>query len=148
VSAPAPKTAKEIALHASCVAFGDRAVLICGPSNSGKSSLAIELIALGAALIADDLTRLKRTGDRLTACAPPRLQGVIEARNVGLLRAPFCPQANLQLLVNMDKPEPDRLPHNHVTDLLGVTIETIYKVKAGYFAAAIRLLVTGGRHEA
>src|SRR3546814_9666093 len=47
-------------LHASCVAIGGRAVLIEGPSGSGKSDLALRLIDRGAKLVADDYTILTR----------------------------------------------------------------------------------------
>ncbi len=137
-----------VSRHASCVAFGERAVLICGPSGAGKSALALELIAKGAELVADDLTRLQRDGTQVFALAPPRLQGVIEARGVGLLRAPFRERAALRLVVDLGRIEAERLPHNHVTDLLGVEIETIYGIDAAWFAAAIKQLVTFGRHDA
>ena len=48
--------AKTTLLHASCVSINGNGVLICGSSGSGKSSLAINLIALGAELVADDRT--------------------------------------------------------------------------------------------
>ena len=149
MSAPAPDTSSgetSASLHATCVAFGERAVLIRGPSDSGKSALALELIGLGAVLIADDLTPLRREGRQVVALAPPRLRGVIEARGVGLLHTPYRERAVLCLVVDMEHVERERLPHNHVSDLLGVAIETIYKVEAAHFAVAIRLLVTGGRY--
>ena len=141
----APPQQSSINQHASCVAFGDRAVLISGPSGAGKSALALELIAIGAELVADDLTQLQREDGQVFALAPPRLQGVIEARGVGLIRAPFRAKAALHLLVDLGRVETERLPHNHVTDLLGVEIETIYGVDATYFAAAIKQLITVGR---
>jgi hypothetical protein len=42
-------------LHASVVVIGGRAVALCGPSASGKSTLAAMLAAQGCAVIADDL---------------------------------------------------------------------------------------------
>lgn len=121
--------------------------MLLGPSGSGKSGLALELIALGAELVADDLTCLERRDNRVFALAPPRMRGVLEARGVGLIRAPLCPRAELVLVVDMGQIERDRLPHNHVTKVLGVTIETIYKIEASYLAAAIRQLVLFGRHK-
>ncbi len=141
-----PGAATSTSLHATSVAFDNRAVVISGPSDSGKSALALELIGLGAVLIADDLTRLRRENGQVVALAPPRLRGVIEARGVGLLHTPYCERANVCLVVDMSRVECERLPHNHVTDLLGVATETIYKVEATHFAVAIRLLVTGGRY--
>lgn len=149
MSVPVPDTSPgetSTSLHATCVAFGDRAVLIRGPSDSGKSALALELIGIGAVLIADDLTPLRREGKKIIALAPPRLRGVIEARGVGLLHTPYRERAKLCLVVDMGRLECERLPHNHVSDLLGVAIETIYKVEAAHFAVAIKMLIAGGRY--
>ena len=41
-------------IHASAVALGPVGLLIMGASGSGKSSLALELMARGAKLVADD----------------------------------------------------------------------------------------------
>ena len=136
----------ETSLHASCVTFGRCGVLITGPSGSGKSGLALQLIALGARLVADDLTRLILVDGHLVAQAPPRLAGVIEARGVGLLQADYQASAPVRLLVDMGREETRRLPHIHVTELLGVGCETIYKSGAPHFAAAIKVLSTGGRY--
>ena len=41
-------------MHATCVDVNGSGVLIVGHSGSGKSSLAINLLALGSKLVADD----------------------------------------------------------------------------------------------
>ena len=43
-----------VALHASAVVVNEQAIVICGPSNQGKSTLAAALCAAGAALLTDD----------------------------------------------------------------------------------------------
>ena len=58
-------------VHASTVAIDGRAVLISGPSGSGKSDLALRLIDRGFTLVSDDQTIVSRDGDRLIASAPP-----------------------------------------------------------------------------
>ena len=52
--------AEACVMHASCVSYENHAVLILGPSGIGKSSLALQLMALGAVLVADDKTCLRK----------------------------------------------------------------------------------------
>ena len=70
-------------LHASAVALDGRGVLITGAAGSGKSSLALTLMAYGAVLISDDQTELSRVGDTIWARAPETISGLIEARGAG-----------------------------------------------------------------
>lgn len=102
----------EETLHASAVAEAGRGLLILGPSGSGKSALALELIAYGAVLIADDLVRIVPEGGGLFAEAPdPQATGgPIEARGVGLLRLPFLPRAEIRLVLDLGTAETERLP--------------------------------------
>ena len=69
-------------LHATAVAIGGVAVLIEGPSGSGKSDLALRLIDRGAVLISDDQTLLIRAGSRLLARPPQTIAGKLEVRGV------------------------------------------------------------------
>ena len=50
-------------VHATAVAIDGQAVLLRGPSGSGKSDLALRLIDAGARLVADDQSELSRRGD-------------------------------------------------------------------------------------
>ena len=59
--------------HASTVAVDGRAVLISGPSGSGKSDLALRLLDRGFTLVSDDQTIVRREGNRLIASAPPTI---------------------------------------------------------------------------
>lgn len=49
-------------LHASCLAFGERAVAFAGPSRAGKSTLAAALMERGHRLLSDDVTVLRFPG--------------------------------------------------------------------------------------
>jgi hypothetical protein len=90
-----PKT-----VHASAVLIGARAVLIRGPSGSGKSQLALGLIeaARGGALafarlVADDRVHLETANGRLLARPAAALAGLIEVRGIGLMRLAYEPCA-------------------------------------------------------
>lgn len=136
----------ELNLHATCVAFGAKGIVITGRSNSGKSSLALQLISIGAVLVSDDRTRITLVDGVSVAHAPYHLAGVIEARGIGLLQVPYQQDALVQLLVNLDCNAAQRLPEHHETNLLGNMIDTIYKVGEPYFPMALKALILGGRY--
>ena len=133
-------------LHASAVAFADRGALITGPSGSGKSALALELISRGARLVADDGVLLSRAPDgRVLARAPAAIRGLIEARGVGLLRAEPVDDVPLALVIDLSRTEEERLPPARTTALLGATLPLLHKVASPHFAAAVRQYLAGGR---
>lgn len=114
-----------LTLHASAVAREGRAVLILGASGSGKSGLALELIARGAQLVADDRVALERVGGRLVASAPPAIAGLIEARGLGVLRLPAVARAEVVLAVDLDTGPETRMPHLRDFTCLDCTLRLI-----------------------
>jgi hypothetical protein len=52
-------------LHASAVCYGSMAVAFVAPSGTGKTSLALHLLAHGAGFLADDVVALEADGDTL-----------------------------------------------------------------------------------
>lgn len=71
--------------HASTVALDGRAVLIMGPSGSGKSDLALRLIDRGFTLVSDDQTIVKKQDGQLLAASPVTIRGKLEIRGVGIV---------------------------------------------------------------
>jgi HPr kinase/phosphorylase len=113
-----------VLIHATAIAvldaakpFGgaiDGAVLLLGESGSGKSDIALRLIAAGAKLVADDQTALFIRSGRLFAEAPPNLAGCMEIRGLGILRLERAPPSPVILAVNLDSAESVyRLPYPH-----------------------------------
>lgn len=134
-------------LHASCVAWGDAAVLITGASGTGKSRLALELMAYGCRLVADDRVLVTRRGDELVASAPAPLVGLIEARGVGLLRADARRDAPIALHVDLDRRENQRLPERREVEILGCSLISLGNIDRGCFAAAVLQMLKEGRSE-
>jgi HPr kinase/phosphorylase len=127
-------TAEAATVHASAVKVGQRAVLIRGPSGSGKSRLAFELIANGpswqlpkAILVGDDRVHLDTAGGELLVRPAPRLAGLIEIRGLGIRKLDFVSQAAVGLVVDLAADDAERLPPDDVlqTSILGVKIPRI-----------------------
>ena len=88
-------------LHASCVAMDGRAVLLAGPSGSGKSDLALRLLDRGFTLVSDDRTIVRKEGMRLVTSAPDTIKGKLEIRGVGIVDMDSVPNAPLALVVEL-----------------------------------------------
>ena len=134
-----------IIVHGTCVALFGQGVLILGASGSGKSSLALHLMALGAELVSDDRTVLTPDVDAVIATCPAPIAGMIEARGVGLLAAHSREQAPVRLVIDLDQIEKARLPDPREVEIAGRVITCLHKVDAASFPAAIVQLMKGGR---
>ena len=115
-----------ILVHATAVAVGEHAVLLRGPSGSGKSDLALRLIDAGARLVADDQTRLWREGDALFLRAPQPIAGLIEVRGVGIVRMTPLSRARLALIADLVAPQHvERLPEPGSETIFGLAIPVV-----------------------
>ena len=107
-------------IQATCVSINGCGVLIQGPPGSGKSSLALALLDRGARLVGDDGVLIEAQGAVLRASPPPRIGGLIEVRNVGLLSRPTTSFVPLALALRLDPAAP-RLPEQaEVLTILGI----------------------------
>ena len=121
-------------IHASAVRVGDRAVLIRGPSGSGKSRLAFDLLLAGRAgliaparLVGDDRVHVWQQETALMARPAAALAGLIEVRGLGIRRCDFVPEAPVGLVVDLDALDAERLPPPEAlqTRIKGVLIPRI-----------------------
>jgi HPr kinase/phosphorylase len=104
-------------IHASAVLVGPKAVLIRGPSGSGKSLLAWNLINAASQglltftrLVGDDRVQVIGQSDRLLVRPAQALSGLIEIHGLGIRRLPFDAIAVVGWVVDLAASDAARLP--------------------------------------
>ena len=129
-------------MHATCVDVNGSGVLIVGHSGSGKSSLAINLLALGSKLVADDRCELVKKNNGFRISKPASLPNSIEIRGIGLVSVPMVVETSLDWVVNMDEAEKERMPDLRFTEIDGYKIPTIFGKNMDDLASRIYVLVS------
>ncbi len=110
-------------IHASAVLVGAKAVLIRGPSGSGKSKLVLALLQAAQAgqlpfarLVADDRAHVEAVhGCRLVRPAPA-LAGLLERRGLSIDRLPAEAVAAVGWVVDLAAEDASRLPEKDVRE--------------------------------
>jgi HPr kinase/phosphorylase len=108
-------------IYGTCVALGDRAAILQGPSGSGKSDLALRFLAMGEAhgqfgthgdasprrtmLVSDDQVIVRSVDGRLLVRPPGAIAGKLEVRGLGIIDIPYRAEAELRLMVALTGPE-------------------------------------------
>ena len=129
-------------MHATCVDINGSGVLIVGRSGSGKSSLAISLLALGSTLVADDQCDLVKKNNRFSVSKPASLPNSIEIRGVGLVSVPMVVETSLDWVVNMDEAETERMPNLRFTEIDGYRVPTVFGKDVDELASRIYVLAS------
>lgn len=104
-------------IHASAVLVGAKAVLIRGPSGSGKSRLALALLQAAQAgqlafarLVADDRAHVEAVQGRLLVRPAPALAGLLERRGIGIDRVAAEAVAAVGWVIDLAAEDTSRLP--------------------------------------
>lgn len=124
------------ALHASAVIVGESGLLLRGPSGTGKSALALALLATArnhgtfAALVSDDRVYLAARSGRLVARGVADFAGKIERRGFGVIDVVNEPAAVIRLIVDLVAragPPPPRMPAKaeETIEILGLSLPRI-----------------------
>src|SRR5262249_12358453 len=125
-------------VHACAVLVGAHALLIRGPSGSGKSQLALRLIMAAQSgllpfvrLVADDRIRLEPCRGRLLVAAPDALAGLIEVRGLGIGQLPHERVAVVGGVIELAAPETERLRQRAEVEVEGIKLPQL-KIAAGH----------------
>ena len=132
-------------MRGSSVAVSGKGVLITGSSGAGKSSLALDLMAIGGALISDDWTLVRPASGVLLVDAPVSIRGRIEARGIGILAADPVGPTPLSLVVELSDALDDRLPPFRNAEIAGISLPLVKGPYRPHLGAALRQLLIGGR---
>ena len=122
-------------------------MLLRGESGSGKSDLALRILALGPTsglpifpangernsaadasfrLVADDQVRLRREGEGIFGRPPATIAGKLEVRGIGIVDFPAVASARAVLVVELVAPKSvPRMPEHHSAEILGVVLPLI-----------------------
>ncbi|MEO1275475.1 MAG: serine kinase [Pseudomonadota bacterium] len=135
-------------LHASAVALGERGLLILGPSGAGKTRLALELVALGAELVADDRVIVEAHEGQLWMRPAPALAGLLEIRGAGVLRHPHRAEAPLWLAVDLGRAAAERMAGATQIRIAGTDLPCLAGRPPMHAAALLAMLRIGALPEA
>ncbi len=133
-----------VRVHGTCIDLGAAAVLLRGPSGSGKSDLALRLIDDetgngGARLVSDDQVELAARDGAVWASAPEAIAGLMEVRGVGVVRVPCVETARLGLVVDLVPPrEVERMPTLETCSYEGISLP-LMRLSAFEISAAAKL---------
>jgi HPr kinase/phosphorylase len=140
--------APSVTLHGCMVDMRGIGILIVGKSGSGKSETAIGLIERGAALVADDIVRIKYVGGELIATAPDLARGYIEIRGIGIINvanlyglASIRPEKRLDLVVTLRS-------HSDLNDVDRIGLQQKTYEIIGQKVAHVEMPVAPGRDTA
>ncbi len=139
-------------MHATGIVVEAKGLLITGPSGSGKSLLALELLGHAgtagkeARLVADDQVLIESSGGIVEMVTPPSIAGKIELRGRGIVRREHIARARIHLVVELvEQLERMVAPERFVTKIAGCRVARCPVPKRGIVDSAHQILLI---HEA
>ncbi len=135
-------------IHATGIVLGTSGIIFRGPSGSGKSLLALDLLdtwqARGqpAYLVSDDRVELEATGADMIMRSAPNIAGLIELRGRGIVRRPYLGEAPLHLVIDLVDQLDRMLEDDQFTvELHGVVLQRAPVPRAGVVDARHQVLL-------
>ena len=134
-------------VHASCVRWQNKGILLIGDSGSGKSTAALALIEKGATLVADDYTEISLKNEKIQATCPENILGKIEVRGVGIVPTKAKKETFIDIVIQCvpDFSSIERMPEEKLYSLLEKTLpmyrlcpfESVFTTKVSFILATL-----------
>lgn len=115
-------------IHASCVSYLNRGILIRGKSGLGKSDLCLRLIMdKGCRLVGDDRVDIYTKSGALKARSVATISNMLEVRGVGLVKFDAQKSTTVKLVVELVKESSqiERLPDDDFFEYENVKVKKI-----------------------
>lgn len=115
-------------IHASCVSYLNKGILIRGKSGLGKSDLCLRLIMdKGCRLVGDDRIDIYTKAGNLKARSVSTISNMLEVRGIGLAKFEALKSATVKLVVELvkDSTAIDRLPDETFFEYENVKVRKI-----------------------
>ncbi len=108
--------------HATALEWNGKGFLFIGPPGCGKSTLALELMAQGATLVADDQVLLSHDTTQWIATCPPLIQNKIHIREIGIMHVSSIEKTSINVIFQSDRPA-DTLSRSPALDLPIISLD-------------------------
>lgn len=115
-------------IHASCVSYLNKGILIRGKSGLGKSDLCLRLIMdKGCRLVGDDRVDIYTKSGALKARSVATISNMLEVRGVGLVKFDAQKSATVKLVVELvkDSSQIERLPDDDFFEYENIKVKKI-----------------------
>ncbi|HWA18456.1 MAG TPA: hypothetical protein VG757_05620 [Devosia sp.] len=135
-------------IHATGLMLDGVGLILRGPSGSGKSLLALELLdewetrKRKAWLVSDDRIDIEASNGSLVMHAPRAIEGLIELRGRGIVKRPFVEQAPVHLVIDLVDTVERMVEEDELETLMeGVTLARCPVPRAGKIDSRHQLLL-------
>jgi len=127
-------------VYGNCIDIDGNGIVILGKSGMGKSDLTYRLIEnYNAKLVSDDHMIITAKNNNLIARPAKSISGLIEIRNIGIIKTDHIKETKIKLVVELDDRENlERMPEDVFLEFGDIKIK---KIKLNAFEQSTELKI-------
>jgi HPr kinase/phosphorylase len=127
-------------IYGNCIDINGNGIIILGKSGTGKSDITYRLICNhGAKLVSDDHIIIEKNENELVAKTVENIKGLIEIRNIGIIKTDYLEKTNIKLIIELEEKENlERMPENEFLEINNIKIK---KIKLNAFEQSSELKI-------